>query len=170
MVKFILIIAALAAAGCGGIPSGVEPVSGFELERYLGTWYEIARLDHRFERGLIRVTAKYTLREDGGIDVLNRGYNPEEDRWRESRGRAYPAGEPGEGRLRVSFFRPFYAAYNIIALDRKGYAWALVCGPRRSYLWILARKPELAEEVTSRLVEKARARGFPVEELIFVEH
>ncbi len=157
-------------AACTGIPQNVEPVTGFEIERYLGTWYEIARLDHRFERGLNNVTATYTRRADGGIDVFNRGFNPEKGEWSSARGRAYLAGEPDVGRLKVSFFRPFYAGYNIIALDREDYRYALVCGHSRSYLWILSRSPFLEPAVLERLVAKAQSLGFSTEELIIVDH
>lgn len=157
-------------AGCAGIPKGVEAVEDVDLERYQGTWYEIARLDHRFERGLSRVSATYTPREDGGLNVVNRGYDKEKGRWRQVEGRAYPSGEPGEGRLKVTFFWPFYGAYNIIALEREGYAYAMVCGSNTSYLWILAREPHLPQDVLDRLVAKARRLGFPTDELIFVEH
>lgn len=153
---------------CTGIPDNVQVVSGFELPRYLGTWYEIARLDHSFERGLEQVTATYTPREGGGITVLNRGFDPGKGRWREATGKAFPVGEPGEGRLKVSFFGPFYGGYNIIALDQTDYRWAMVCGPNRSYLWILSRDPVLDAEIWERLVEQARGAGFATDQLIRV--
>jgi len=155
---------------CTGIPEGVEPVTGFEIDRYLGTWYEIARLDHPFERGLERVTAVYEPRDDGGIHVVNRGFDPKEKQWREALGKAYFVEDPTIGRLKVSFFGPFYGGYNIIDLDREGYAHALVCGPDRSYLWILARTPSLDESVTARLVRTARDLGFETDALLFVRH
>lgn len=164
------LLAALLAVGCAGIPKGVEPVDGFGLERYLGRWYEIARLDHSFERGLIKVTADYSMRDDGGVRVLNRGYDPLKSIWKEAEGRAYFVDAPSVGRLKVSFFGPFYGGYNILELDREGYEYALVAGPTRSYLWILARKPQLNEAVVRRLTDRAADLGFPVDELIFVEH
>ena len=140
------------------------------MERYLGTWYEVARLDHSFERGLTRVTAHYSLRDDGGIRVVNRGYDPESGKWREAVGRAYPVGPPDVGRLKVSFFGPFYAGYNVIALDKDDYRYAMVSGPNRSYLWILAREPVLAPPILKRLLEQAKALGFATDQLIFVQH
>lgn len=163
-------MALVVLASCTGVPEGVQPVSGFDIERYLGTWYEIARLDHGFERGLSRVTAKYSLREDGGINVINRGYDAESGEWQEAVGKAFPNAEPGVGRLKVSFFGPFYGGYNIIALDAEGYRYSMVCGPDRSYLWILARTPDLESSLVEDLVARAAGFGFPVEELIFVEH
>ncbi len=157
-------------AGCTGVPEGVQPVSGFVLDRYLGTWYEIARLDHRFERGLSEVTATYSLREGGGIKVVNRGYDIESAEWREAVGKAFPNGADGVGRLKVSFFGPFYGGYNVIALDDTGYQHAMVAGPNRSYLWILARTPDVESGVLEDLVARAAALDFPVEELIYVEH
>ena len=167
----IPLLAVLAfVSACTGLPQGTTAVTGFELDRYLGTWYEIARFDHSFERGLMDVTANYTLRDDGGVRVLNRGFNEEKAEWEEATGKAYPIGEPGAGRLKVSFFGPFYAAYNILELDVDDYQYALISGPDRSYLWILARTPDLPEETVRSLVEKARSLDFPVEDLIYVSH
>jgi apolipoprotein D and lipocalin family protein len=156
--------------GCTGMPAQVTPVTGFELERYLGTWYEIARLDHYFERGLTRVTASYSLREDDGIRVLNRGYDRSSGEWKEAEGKAYFVDSPEVGRLKVSFFGPFYGGYNVIALDEQNYQYALVAGPSTSYLWILARQPELDPSIVDRLVNQARSRGFDTEALIWVNH
>jgi apolipoprotein D and lipocalin family protein len=165
-----VLIIMLILAGCVAIPADIEPVSHFELERYLGRWYEIARLDHSFERGLTNVTADYSLAEDGRVRVVNRGFRPAKDRWETAEGVAALVGEPDVGRLKVSFFGPFYGGYNIIALDMKAYRYALVCGPNRSYLWVLAREPRLPPAVLDDLVAYARALGFATEELIMVDH
>ncbi len=156
--------------GCVGPPEGIRPVTGFDAERYLGQWYEIARLDHRFERGLTNVTATYSERDDGGIDVVNRGYDTASGAWKKARGRAYFTGSEREGSLKVSFFGPFYGGYHVIALDREEYRYALVCGPNRSYLWILARSPRLERQEIDRLVEAAKSLGFDTDQLIFVPH
>jgi apolipoprotein D and lipocalin family protein len=155
---------------CTGIPDGVSPVTGFDVNRYLGTWYEIARLDHSFERGLQQVTAEYSERDDGGIRVVNRGYDTEKQAWEQSEGKAFFIGDSDVGRLKVSFFGPFYGAYNIIELDRENYQYAMVSGPDRSYLWILARSPVLEQTTVDRLVKQAAGLGFDSEQLIFVEH
>lgn len=157
-------------SACTGAPEGVDVVSEFDLNRYLGTWYEIARLDHSFERGLSNVTADYSLREDGGVKVVNRGYNAKKDKWDETEGKAYFVGDEDVGQLKVSFFGPFYGGYNIVELDKEGYQYSLVVGPDRSYLWILARSPELDDAILDHLVAKARELGFPTDELIMVEH
>ena len=167
--RMAMCVIMLVLGGCVTLPDGLQPVRGFELSRYLGHWYEIARLDHSFERGLTHVTADYSLREDGRVRVINRGYRPEEDRWETTEGVAVFVGPPDEGRLKVSFFGPFYGAYNIIVLDETHYDHALVCGPDRSYLWILAREPRLDPAVFEDLVARARALGFPVEKLIRVD-
>jgi apolipoprotein D and lipocalin family protein len=166
------LIASLAfiSAGCAAIPSGVEAVHDFDVSRYEGRWYEIARLDHSFERGLNNVSATYTLRDDGGIDVLNRGFDKVKGRWKEAQGRAYFFKDRAVGRLKVTFFWPFYGGYNIVSLDRENYSYALVCGPKRSYLWILAREKTLNNEAVEKLVKTARDLGFKVDGLIFVEH
>ena len=164
LVAFILL-----CAGCTGAPDGVQPVSGFELDRYLGTWYEIARLDHRFERGLTDVTATYSMRDDGGVKVVNRGYRSDEAEWDEAIGKAYFVGDADIGQLKVSFFGPFYGGYNIVELDQN-YQYALVVGPNRDYLWILARSPKLDEAIVNALVERAESLEFATDELIFVSH
>ncbi len=160
----------LLLAGCAGLPPGVTPVEGFQLERYLGKWYEIARLDHSFERGLSSVSAEYSLRPDGGVRVVNRGYAAGDGKWKEAEGRAYFVNRPDQGFLKVSFFGPFYGSYVILELDRQNYGWALVCGPDRSYLWILARSTNLEAETTKRLIAKAAELGFETDRLIFVRH
>jgi len=156
--------------GCVGIPDAVSPVTGFQLERYLGKWYEIARLDHSFERGLTRVTAEYSLRSDGGVKVLNRGYSAGEKAWKEAEGKAYFVTTADQGYLKVSFFGPFYGSYVVFELDRENYQYALVCGPNKSYLWMLARSPEVPDTLKKTLTEKAAALGFDTSQLIFVDH
>lgn len=155
--------------GCAGeADSRFIPVTGFDLSRYLGTWYEIARLDHSFERGLEKVTAEYSMRDDGKVRVLNRGYDPKKDKWKQAEGRAELKHEPETGWLKVSFFRPFYADYMILELDRENYSYALVSGPNTSYLWILSRTPVLDRQIVNDLMAKAETFGFNPEDLIFV--
>ena len=161
--------ALLGLSGCAGIPDGIEPVEDFELEPYLGTWYEIARLDHRFERGMSNVTANYSLRDDGGVRVLNRGYREKKSEWNEAEGKAYFVGDPTVGQLKVSFFGPFYGAYNVFELG-KNYEYAMIAGPNRSYLWILARDSRLPQSTLDELLSKAEAAGYDTSALIFVEH
>ncbi|CAM0556599.1 lipocalin family protein [Vreelandella titanicae] len=153
--------------GCTGIPDGTQPVTDFELDRYLGQWFEIARLDHSFERGLDCVTATYSLRDDGGVRVINRGYNLEEQEWDEAEGRAYFIDDESVGRLKVSFFGPFYGGYNVLELDEE-YQWALVAGPNRDYLWILSRTEEMDSATEDRLRQRAAELDFATEELIDV--
>ena len=157
-------------AGCTGLPDGVTPVDHFQLERYLGTWYEIARLDHSFERGLSQVSAEYSLNADGSVKVINRGYSAGNNKWKQAEGKAYFVKRPDQGFLKVSFFGPFYGSYVILELDKNDYAHALVCGPDRSYLWILARSPKISNEVKNALVAKASDLGFKTENLIWVRH
>ena len=121
-------------------------------------------------RSLEEITAEYSLRDDGGINVLNRGYSVADREWESAEGKAYFVDTPDVGRLKVAFFGPFYGGYNIMALDQENYAWSMVAGPDRSYLWILSRSPEMDAEVYAGLLEKAREAGFPVEELVRVEH
>jgi apolipoprotein D and lipocalin family protein len=170
MLKKLLALLVMLVPGCVGLPEGITPVAEFDVQRYLGQWYEIARLDHSFERGLEKVSADYSLRNDGGINVINRGYDTAKKEWKEAKGRAYFVGEPTVGRLKVSFFGPFYGGYNIIALDRQGYSYSMVCGPDRSYLWILSRTPEMEAGLLSGLVNQAKDLGFDTSSLIYVKH
>ena len=154
---------------CTGAPDGVNTVESVDPERYLGTWYEIARLDHSFERGLADVSATYSQRDDGGIDVLNKGFDVDKGEWSQAEGKAYPLEEGDWSQLKVSFFGPFYGGYNIVALD-EDYQWAMVVGPNRGFLWILARSTELDPAVVEALVAQAAALEFATDELIFVQH
>lgn len=156
------------SVGCTTLPEQVKPVDHFELSRYLGTWYEIARLDHRFERGLTRVQAQYALNADGSVQVINRGYDPVRQRWQQATGVAKFMGSSDTGLLKVSFFRPFYGTYAVFALDQANYQYAVISGPSHDYLWILARTPTLTDPLKQQLVEKAQAAGFDTQQLIFV--
>ena len=169
-VMTMALLTSILQSGCTGIPDGVQAVTEFELERYLGTWYEVARLDHKFERGMSNVTATYSMRDDGGVSVVNRGYKVEKGKWDDATGKAYFIGDADVGQLKVSFFGPFYGGYNILELDKDDYQYALISGPDRSYLWILARSPNLSQDVLSTLVNKAKDMNFPVDELIYVDH
>lgn len=160
VLPFLLPVMMLLFAGCTGIPEGLVAVEKFELNRYLGTWYEIARIDNRFERGTGQVSATYSLRDDGMVRVLNKGYNSEEERWKTAEGRARFAGSPTVGALEVSFFGPFYGSYNIIDLDRENYSWAMVTASSRSWLWILSKKPQMEPALLGSLYAKAGAMGF----------
>ena len=163
-------LAALALlAACTSPPEGVTPVAPFDPARYEGRWFEIARLDHAFERGLTNVTATYAATPDGTLKVVNRGWDPEECDWSVAEGTARFLDGPETASLAVSFFPLAEGGYHVFALD-EDYRWALVSGPSRDYLWILARAPELDPETRERLVETARAKGFPVEALIDVPH
>jgi apolipoprotein D and lipocalin family protein len=147
----------------------VRPVNNFKVEKYLGKWYEIARLDHSFERGLTRVTAEYSLRDDGGLKVLNRGYSASENKWQEAEGKAYFVGDPNQAYLKVSFFEPIYGSYIVFELDHDNYQYALVSGPDKSYLWLLAREPKIKDEIKKTLIAKAASLGFDTSQLIFVD-
>lgn len=155
--------------GCAGAPDGVNPITGFELHKYLGTWYEIARLDHSFERGLTHVTAEYSIRPDGGVKVVNRGFNAISGELQESVGKAYFVDESDIGQLKVSFFGPFYGGYNIIALDKKAYQYSLVAGPNRKYLWLLSRAPKMEPATFEKLISIAASLGFATDDLILVD-
>jgi apolipoprotein D and lipocalin family protein len=166
----ILVLAFLfMLAGCAQLPDGIEPVDDFQVQRYLGKWYEIARLDHSFERGMTDVTAEYSLRDDGAVKVLNRGFLQSRNEWKEAEGKARFVDGEDKGFLKVSFFGPFYGSYVVFELDRANYEYAVVAGPDRSYLWILARKPVIEKRLLDQLVARAAARGFDTDKLIYVD-
>lgn len=168
MKKLFLSIASLFISGCLGMPESVTPVKDFELNKYLGKWYEIARLDHSFERGLEKITAEYSLREGGGILVKNRGFSVKKNKWSEAEGKAFFIGEPNEGYLKVSFFGPFYSSYVIFELDKEKYQYAFISGKDNSYLWLLSRTPTVDEELLIQFSKKAKKLGFNTEQLIYV--
>jgi apolipoprotein D and lipocalin family protein len=156
--------------GCMGVPKGLKPVSEFDGQRYMGKWYEIARLDHSFERNLSNVSATYAIDSAGVISVINRGYNEKTGEWKQIEGRARFIGDNTVGSLKVSFFGPFYGGYHVIALDKENYSYAMVAGPNLSYLWILSRSTSLDESILSNLTGKAAEWGFETSELIAIRH
>lgn len=152
------------------MPQFVQPVGDFQLQRYLGKWYEIARLDHSFERGLSNVTAEYSLRDDGGVSVINRGFSQESQQWKQAEGKAYFVNSESEGYLKVSFFGPFYGSYVVFELEQENYDYAFVSGPNNDYLWLLSRTPNVSPTVVEKFETMARELGFETEQLIYVEH
>lgn len=146
-----------------------EAVQGFELDRYLGTWYEVARMDHSFERGMSHVTATYTLGEDDRVNVLNKGYVKEKSKWKEANGQAKFKGESSIGAFKVTFFWPFYGGYHIVELA-EDYSYALVAGDSEKYLWILSRTPQISDDVWQLLIGRASELGYTTSDLILVDH
>ena len=161
---------ALGLSACLGMPDGVEPVGDFDADRYLGRWYEIARLDHSFERGLSNVTAEYSLRDDGAIRVVNSGYDVEKGEFDSVEGVARFVREEDEAYLKVSFFGPFYGSYVVFELEREEYSYAFVSGFNNSFLWLLAREPEVSEALRGEFLERAGELGFDTSEMIWVDH
>jgi apolipoprotein D and lipocalin family protein len=166
----LLILVFILLGGCTGRPDGVFPVVDFNKDQFLGKWYEIARLDHSFEKGLSQVTAEYSLRSDGGIRIVNRGYSALDGEWQEAEGKAYFVNEPSSAHLKVSFFGPFYTSYIIFGLDQDNYEYAFVSGFSKSNLWLLARTPTVSDAVISEFVARARTLGFDTGSLIYVKH
>ena len=169
-IAVILMIALLSACSSTGTPKGIAPIAGFELDRYLGKWYEIARLDHKFERGLQGVTASYSLNPDGSVKVSNSGVSTKTGKRDDAVGTAKFIGASDVAHLKVSFFGPFYGSYIVYELDKENYEYALVSGPDRSYMWILSRTPQMDAERYERLVGIAKENGFDTDALIKVEH
>jgi apolipoprotein D and lipocalin family protein len=167
----ILVIAVVAAvtvslSSCVSIPRGAKAVHPFDKDKYLGIWYEIARMDFRFEKGLERVTATYSLIDKETIRVDNKGYSAKDKKWKESIGKARLAGESSEARLKVSFFGPFYAGYSVIAID-PDYRYALVAGNNLKYLWLLSREKTMPKEIKEKFLEQARVLGYNTDKLVW---
>ncbi len=154
---------------CSTIPKGATAVSGFEIDRYMGTWYEIARFDFRFERDLNNTTATYSLNPDGTVKVYNRGYNYVKNQWQDVTGKAKFVGNPTVAMFKVSFFGPFYAGYNVVALD-PDYKYALIIGSSPEYMWILSRETTIPEYIKQPFLEIARGIGCETDNLIWVKH
>ena len=166
--KLLVACLALCLTACSTAPpAGLAVVEPFSFERYAGTWYEIARLDHRFERDMSDVSADYAAQPDGSVRVLNRGYDNARQEWRQIVGRALFTGAADRASLKVSFFGPFYGGYHVVALD-PDYRWALVVGPDRDYFWFLARDRQIDDNLRAQLIERARALGIDVDRLIWV--
>ncbi len=146
------------------IPEGVDAVKGFDAGKYLGKWYEIARLDFKWEKGLSNVTATYSMNDDGTIHVDNRGVDPLRDEWKNSIGKAKFVKTPDVGMLKVSFFGPFYAGYNVIAID-ENYRYALVFGRNLDYMWLLSREKTMPESVARTYLHKAAEAGYDISRL-----
>ena len=170
MARIGLALCALLLMSCTGTPDGISPVKGFELQRYLGGWHEIARLDHSFERGMSQVTADYALNKDGSVKVTNRGYLDDKGEWKEAIGKAKFVGDKDVGHLKVSFFGPFYGGYVIYELDHEHYQYAFVTSYNRKYLWLLARSPIISDTLRKQFVSQASELGFDTEALIWVDH
>jgi apolipoprotein D and lipocalin family protein len=154
---------------CVHIPQGAVAVKNFDSQKYLGKWYEIARLDFKWEEGLDNTTAQYSLNDDGSIKVDNQGYDYLKKEWKQSIGKAKLLSDPTEGRLKVSFFGPFYSGYNILALD-VDYKYALVVGDNLDYMWILSREKTISEDVKQQYLKIAQNLGYKTDNLIWVKH
>jgi apolipoprotein D and lipocalin family protein len=147
------------------VPSDIEPVEDFDVEQYMGTWYELARIDHIFERGLVNAKAQYSLNDDGSVRVVNRGFNPETGRWKQSQGTARFLGDPSVAALKVSFFGPFYGGYNVVHLDDD---ISMVIGQNLDYFWLLSRHREIEPEKMDELLALAQSMGVDTRKVIQV--
>ncbi|KMQ69291.1 lipocalin [Chryseobacterium sp. FH2] len=152
-----------------GIPKGATAVKNFNVDKYLGKWYEIARFDYKFEKDMDNVTATYSQSPNGIIRVDNKGYHYVKKEWKESIGEAKFVDKKTEARLKVSFFKPIWAGYNVIDID-DDYQYALVAGNSLKYLWILSRTTKIPESIRQRFLEKAKKIGYNTDELIWVKH
>lgn len=150
------------------VPDHVEPVSNFDAKQYEGKWYEIARFDFKYEKDMNQVTANYTLHEDGSIEVINKGYDYIKNEWKEKKGKAKINGSDDQGALKVSFFGPFYAGYNVVMME-PDYQTALVFGEKRDYIWFLSRKPTMSEETKQKFLTKAKEAGYDLNRLVWTE-
>lgn len=165
----VILLICFIIASCQNIPETAEAVQGFEKEKYLGKWYEIARLDFKYEEGLNNTSAHYSLNDDGSIKVINKGYDVEKKEWKEAKGKARFVENDSIGMLKVSFFGPFYSGYNVIAID-ENYDYALVAGKDLNYLWILSRETIIPEDIKKEYLKIAEDIGYDTSNLVWVEH
>ena len=154
---------------CGSIPKKAKAVENFDVNQYLGTWYEIARFDFRFEKELDNVSAQYSLNEKGNVKVLNSGYNTIKKEWTKAEGIAKFRREKGIAALKVSFFGPFYSGYNVISIDGN-YQYALIAGKNIDYIWILSRTKDIPEEIKTKYLKIATEIGYDTSKFIWVNH
>ena len=169
MKHFTIIMAAMLMAGCGGDKQPLYTVDEFDIEKYEGFWYEIAKFPNRFERDLTDVMAYYQTNGDG-LEVINQGVNSKTGEKEVAEGIAII---DGPGKLRVSFFRPFYGDYYVMKLDQCAsgeYQWSLVGSPDREYLWLLSRTKTMDDDLFNYLVESAAEEGFDVSKLEMTIH
>lgn len=159
---------ALGLSSCVSIPKGAKAVKPFYKEKYLGKWYEIARLDFKYEKGLDHVSATYSVKNSSTIRVDNKGYSAADDKWKESIGKAKLVSGEDEGRLKVSFFGPFYAGYNVIAID-PDYRYAMVAGNNLKYLWLLSREKTMPEQVKNTYLQQAKGLGYDINNLVWTK-
>ncbi|WMN62011.1 lipocalin family protein (plasmid) [Pseudoalteromonas xiamenensis] len=170
MKNTIIVSSLTLLTACTSVPQGIEPISGFELDRYMGKWYEIARIENQFEAGLDNVTAEYSLKQDGSVKVINRGLDADNQQAKEAIGTAKFVGDPQTAHLKVSFFGPFYASYIVFELDKSDYQYAYVSGYNKDYLWLLSRTPSLSESQILRFKMRAERLGFDLSKLVFPAH
>ncbi|HNQ20706.1 MAG: Outer membrane lipoprotein Blc precursor [Bacteroidetes bacterium ADurb.Bin035] len=149
------------------IPEGAQAYRPFDLEKYLGKWYEIARIDFKYESGLINTTAEYSLNKNGTVKVLNRGYDTLKNKWQEAIGKAKLVNENDIAMLKVSFFGPFYSGYNVISID-SNYNYALVIGESLDYLWILSRQPYIPDNIKLHYLTIAKKIGYDTNKILWI--
>lgn len=164
-----VVIVAVLLNSCSSIPKKATPVKNFDVKRYLGKWYEIARFDFKFEKNLNNVTAEYSLNDDGSVKVMNKGYDYVKKEWKAAEGKAKFRRDENLAALKVSFFGPFYSGYNVIDID-SDYQYALVAGKSLDYMWILSRSTQIPENIKERFLEKAVSVGYNISNLVWVEH
>jgi apolipoprotein D and lipocalin family protein len=169
LIYSLLLFAIMTGLSCATIPEGAVAVTSFDKERYLGKWYEIARIDFKFEKDLNNTTAEYSLNDNGTIKVVNKGYNTKKGEWKQAIGKAKFVGEENIAMFKVSFFGPFYSGYNVIAIDDE-YKYALVCGKSLRYLWILSRETSMPMEIKDKYLKIAEAIGYNTTDLLWVKH
>ena len=156
-------------SSCASIPEGAVAVKPFDKGKYLGKWYEIARLDFKYERNMDNTTAEYSLNDNGTIKVDNRGYNYKKGKWQQAIGKAKFVGDENLAMLKVSFFGPFYSGYNVIAID-KNYKYALIAGASLKYLWILSRETSIPNDIKENYLKIAQGIGYNTNELLWIKH
>lgn len=151
------------------VPDNISVVKNFKLEPYMGTWYEVARFDFKYEKDLSNVTATYSIKPNGKVKVVNRGYNFVKDKWEQANGKADFVNTTNEGALKVSFFGPFYSGYNVVLME-PDYENALIFGENTDYIWILSRKKTIPDHIKDKFLKEAEKAGYDLNRLIWTKH
>lgn len=168
LASILLMTTILGLFGCVTKPDNIQPVQNFQANKYLGKWYEIARFDNSFEKGMTNVYAEYSLNPDGSIKVINSGVTPSTGKRSYAKGVAKFVENKDTAFLKVSFFRPFYGAYVVFKID-DNYKYAYVAGDNQNYLWLLSRTKTVPNNVRQDFVARAKDLGFDTDKLVWVK-
>ena len=165
----LVTVTSFSSCKTASVPNHIKVVTPFDIKKFDGTWYEIARFDFKHEKDLSNVTANYTLKENGGVQVLNKGYNYVKNKWEEAKGKAKFTTSNKDGSLQVSFFGPFYAGYHVVMME-PDYETALIFGDTTDNIWILSRTKTISEATKQKYLTHAKKAGYDLNRMVWTKH